>query len=563
VTLCFSKIIELPEQRSKRSFFLQNLLFGWPKRLNIPKILEKCSQRLENLPMRDDDFKQLSDDQLWAQLASAENEEKIDILLELSDRSSKQGDQIRAASFAEQAAMEAESCMSKTVVEKARYRQGLALYRADRNQEAIDAFQLGVSQFEEPNRRIELSRNQWGIAAALYDLDEFPDAARWAQRATESALSEEYFSMAGLTKFLEAKALYMNDQEEEALKACEEARSYRRIEEQLDEVASIDAYMASIYSYLGNYTEAANLLRNCLVLAEATSSNSIQYYSYRLGNALIDLGEYREARGFLETARVLYQGVEDHSSAADCFFSLSLTYRGEENLDEALKLTRSAASLWDALGNNAAYMKGLQRIAILLFSKGLYMESIEVNRRIMSICKDSENESDIDRYGWALLRVADCYQAQNFWELALAELENTNLFALERKHAGKNWYYSLKAKSLFALDRHEEALGVAETALSGIDNDEVNSQIAHLYEIKARVSLEQNRHDKERHLAHAIALLLAFGETEKARELSEYFKPDFSPQKSDNILTDEPVDDLRMDRSKSAPLPGFGFAPSS
>jgi len=140
-------------------------------------------------------------------------------------------------------------------------------------------------------------------------------------------------------------------------------------------------------------------------------------------------------------------------------------------------------------------------------------------------------------------------------------LESSSLFGKDSTHTGNVWYYSLKSKALFALDRHEEALGVAETALAGVRNDEVNFHIAHLYEIKARVSMEQDRSDKERHLAHAIALLLAFGETDKARELSEYFKPDFSPQKPDNILVEENAESAKDEHARTAELPGFGFTP--
>jgi tetratricopeptide (TPR) repeat protein len=510
---------------------------------------------------------QYSDDQLWALLAEAENEARVDILFEFVERNAGRGDNAQAASFAEQAATEAEKCMGSSTVENARYRQGLAFWRANRYEEAMSAFQAGIEKYQEPDMKIELSKNQWGVASCLYYMEQYEDSAKWAKISTDSALAEEAYSMAGLNKFLEAKSLYLNDQEQEALKACEEARSYRRREKELDEVADIDAYMATIYSYLGNHAEAVSLLRNCLVLAEATSSKSIKYFSYRLGNALIDLEEYQEARTHLEVARDLYKEVEDHASLADCFFSLSLTYRGDSDLNAALEvqtaleLVRSATSLWDALGNDNSYIKGLQKISILLFTQENYHQSIEINKRIMDFCEGSDKPSHIDSYGWALLRAADCYQALGQNQVSLEMLEASPLFGKNSTHSGNVWFYSLKGKALFALDRHEESLGVAETALAGVRNDEVNYHIAHLYEIKARVSMEQDRPDKERHLAHSIALLLAFGETDKARELSEYFKPDFSPQKPDNILVEENAESAKDEHARTAELPGFGFTP--
>ena len=510
--------------------------------------------------MDTNNLQQYPDNQLWAGLNEAENEEKVEILLELCDRRLQASDHAQAASLAEQAANEAEKCMSNTTVENARYRQGLAFWRANRYDEAIAAFQLGVDRYTEPDEKIELSKNQWGIASSLLGKKEYDEAAKWAHTSTESALSESAYSIAGLNKFVEAKALYLGDREVEALAACEEARSYRRVEQELDQVANIDAYMAQIHTFLHNYSEAANLLRNCLVLAEATSSMDIKYFSYRLGNALIDLYEYEEARQHLDRARDLYQLADEHASLADCFYSLSLTYRGDDSLDTALELTRSATSLWDALGQDSSYIKGLTRTAILLFSKQEYFESIAVNQRIIDFINSFDEPETNENLGWALLRMIDCYQEIQNYEYSLELLEGTALFNADSQHSAKRWFYSLKAKALYVLGTHEEALGVAESALSQISNDEVDVNTAYLYEVKARVSLEQNRPDKERHLAHAIALLLAFGKSAKATELSEYFKPDFSPPKSDNILTDENTNEMGS-RQIDYP-PGFGFTAS-
>ena len=68
----------------------------------------------------------------------------------------------------------------------------------------------------------------------------------------------------------------------------------------------------------------------------------------------------------------------------------------------------------------------------------------------------------------------------------------------------------------------------AEAALAETEDADVNSNTAYLYEIKARASLQRELPDRERHLAHAIALHLAVGEDDIARELADYFRPSFS-----------------------------------
>jgi tetratricopeptide (TPR) repeat protein len=508
--------------------------------------------------MDTDDLGNYSSEQIWAHLAESENEEKVDLLIELYHRSYRDSDYAQAASLAEQAAVEAAKCKSNLRVENAYYKQGIALSQAERYEEAIAAYTAGINCYQEPDSKVELSKNQWGVAAALYDSRKFEEAVDWAHKSADSAASEEAFSIAGLSKFLEGRALYMADNEEAAIAACEEARNFRRGQQELSEVAEIDAFLGEIYSYLGNYSESVNLLRNCLVIADATSSGKVPYYCFKLGNALIDQGELLEAREHLERARVLYSEREDHAWVADCCYSISRTYRGPEGLDDALNLTRTAASLWDAIGYNRAYLSALQRIAILLYSKEEYYSSIENNRRIMEITKDfTEHSENADAYGWALLRMVDCYRVLDEDQTSLDFMDSTDLFGPESTHGANLWFYSLKARALFSLNRHEEALGVADTGLSLTGNDDVSDWTASLYAVKAEVSMEQNRPDKERHLAHAIALLLAFDRPIQASKLSEYFKPDFSPKKQDNILTDETTDSSRGEER-----PGFGFTVS-
>ena len=508
--------------------------------------------------MDTENLDQHSNSQLWAMLNEAENEDKYDLLIELHERLYKDEDYIQASTLAEQAATVAATCMKNGIVENAKYRQGLALWKADQYEDAISVFQSGVDIYEEPDSKSELAKNQWGIASCHYYLRRYDEAAKWANIATNSSLAEEDFGLAGFNKFLEAQALFFDEKDEQALAACEEARSYRRQVQQLSQVAEIDAYMARIHSYLGNHEKSVDLLRNCLVLAEATAEN-IHYYSYRLGNALIDAGEFEEARNHLERARKGYEAAEDHDSLADCYYAICRTFgNNEDEIDIAIDNTRSAISLWDALGNDKSYQKGLERLAILLFTKGDIAAAIEINSRLIQFVDQPSNLYEAEILGWALLRLADCYRVIDDLNSALDLLESNDIFGNTSSHPGNNWFYSLKARILYALDRHEEAMGVADTALSRTSDKDVSSHTAYLYEIKARVSLEQDRPDKERHLAHAIALHLAFGETHLARDLSSYFKPNFAPIEVDAILSD--LEDAKTEPGSLSSVSRFGFA---
>ena len=261
----------------------------------------------------------------------------------------------------------------------------------------------------------------------------------------------------------------------------------------------------------------------------------------RLGIILIDQEKFDEARSHLEIARSLYHEEDNLEMLADCDMWISRTYVGYSHVEEALKCARSATSLWDALGQGANYIRGLERQSILLYTAKRYIDAAEMNDRIISEIGESDDASFINMKGYAQLRKADDFVPLFMWDSVLETLNSTNQFGQTSTHSGNLWFYALKARALYALNRHEEAMGIADSGLALTQDSSVNINTAYLYEIKARVSLEQNRPDKERHLAHAISLHLAFGEDDQARELSEYFKPNFTPQSKtgDVILTNE------------------------
>ena len=495
---------------------------------------------IRRLKVDTNNLEKVPENQIWSMLNEAELEQKVDLLVELLDRHEKRDQNIEAASFAEQASLEAESCMSTTTIENLRYRQGLNLWRANQLDDAVMAFLAGVEKYSEPDAKIELSKNLWGLADSHLKLSNYDESIYYSQLCVDAALADSAFEIAGLGKFVQGKALYLADREEEAIEACLAARNYKRQEANTAAVYDIDDYIATIYRYLGEYKKAEDLLRNCLTLAEATSRNQ-SYANYRLGIVLMDLGQHEEARGHLEIARNFYHEEDDLGSLADCDMALSRTYLGQDHVETALKFTRSATSLWDALGNESGYLRGLERQSILLFTAEQFADAVAMNERVISTIDSSSSDDFLIAKGWAQLRKADDFVALEDWENVLNALIETDQFGLNSSHEGNLWYYSLRSRALYHLGKHEEAMGIADSGLALTNDSQVDRSTAYLYEIKARVSLEQNRPDKERHLAHAIALHLAFGDVDKAREMSEYFKPDFSIQdtKGDSIRGNE------------------------
>ena len=92
--------------------------------------------------------------------------------------------------------------------------------------------------------------------------------------------------------------------------------------------------------------------------------------------------------------------------------------------------------------------------------------------------------------------------------------------------ASRRWAFELAARALRDTVHLEDAARIAGLALELTDEDEISYRTAEMYEIRARWLLDSGSGQGRQELAQAIAIHLAFGSTERARELSKYFMPE-------------------------------------
>lgn len=482
------------------------------------------------------EFEELTDYELWERLPQAGPSERVDVLLTLATRSFDQHEFARAAELAGQAATEAKAAEVSTLAEECHYLEGRARVQAGDRDAALVAFQAGVDAYAAPNPSPGLARNYWGLADSLYHSSRFIDAASAAQRSVEAATADEDLQLAGLSALLQARALFYGDREEDALDHCASARGYYQSVPAPFGVNDCDDFAARVLLYLGRTDEAVEVLAGCLRLVRSIGEEPlVAYQTHRLGAALIQAGDYARALGLLDDAEGAYQRLENLSALADCKVSIGRCLEWLDRVDDAVDAMQSASALWDALGEELEYLRAQAHVARLHYAQGLMRDAIRVNQRIVDASQGSDHP-DIQAQGaWALLRLADDYLELESWDSVLATLDQDTYWTPDREAAGRLWMASMRARALFALGRPEEALGVADSALAATEDADVNGNTAFLYEIKARVCLAQMRPDRERILAHAIALHLAVGSNDIARELAEYFRPSFSHASSDGF----------------------------
>jgi hypothetical protein len=106
---------------------------------------------------------------------------------------------------------------------------------------------------------------------------------------------------------------------------------------------------------------------------------------------------------------------------------------------------------------------------------------------------------------------------------------------------------ALRARALLALGRRTQAARAAEDGLRLAADAELVAERAELYEARGLARLAPNKGPRtgaaDRDLAHAVALYLAAGLTDKARELSRHFLPTVGTALHRSGLLEQPSPD--------------------
>jgi tetratricopeptide (TPR) repeat protein len=474
---------------------------------------------------------EFSDGKLWNALTETENLEKCFVLRELSSRAHRRRDYPDAISLAIQAATLAEEIDDHRLSAASRIDQGSANYHADDKAEAVAAYKLGLEQFRILGDQLEMADTLCRIADAEFELKNYEECLAQATTAHEFGLAEDNWWFIAYSAYYQGKANYHLDREETALANLETSREYFRKRSDLEKVAMVDDFAATVHSYLGNHEIALSLLRSCVHIAEATQDSEDDPYALRrLGDALIRVRRYEEALDYLERAQDQFRIRNHHRTYAFIARDIAdnLAYLGR--VPDSLSKFEQAQSLLDSLGEDHAVRYCKMRRSQLLHDQNDFQIAERLARQVFVDVVANENFNDHSYIYWVGLHLADnLLELERFQDLLdlTSELDDSRAEPSPRNLV---WKKTLRARALYALDKDVEALGEAESALSLTTDESLNATTAYLYEIRAYVELSSGKKSGERDLAHAIAIHLAAGADNEARELADYFMPKLNPE---------------------------------
>ena len=325
---------------------------------------------------------------------------------------------------------------------------------------------------------------------------------------------------------MQAQALYFLDREQESLDACRLARDYFRHSNRPDRVAAVDDFTIAVQLFLGDRDEALSLARGCLVLAQMSSSKVDDAYArLRLAEVLQARHDADEALEQADLAMADYRTRDDLIGVARCFQVKADVLFDADVPEASLRAYADARVLFEATGRDIDVLRCDARSAMIKHWLGSYAQAAELNRRCV---QGYEVMAMYDAMRWSIVRLMDNLQQDGQTQECL-EVAEGSLSAwapdVGADVASHREFCGLYALALEQAGRVQEATDVADRVIADTPAREASLGTAYCYEVRGRARLDEDEGAAGQDFSHAIALHLARGKVDRARELSAYFLP--------------------------------------
>jgi len=225
---------------------------------------------------------------------------------------------------------------------------GIAFWRMDRNDEALDAFRRAESTSKSPATRAIVMTNIGLLERNEGRLEQAEASMREAVRLAEEAESPRL--QAGARNSL-ASVLMRRDQSDEALVQLGIARELFYESGDLRGYAAVLSRAARIHSARSERDEAESLLRLALGIYEQLSAGvNVADAQFRLARIHRVRGEFELARSLASSALERAQSLNDDSLLIDCYQALATLALADQRYDQARTYGREALRLAEQTG---------------------------------------------------------------------------------------------------------------------------------------------------------------------------------------------------------------------
>jgi tetratricopeptide (TPR) repeat protein len=472
-----------------------------------------------------------SDEELWGRTTSEDPLRKGMALQELAQRYCDRKDWERCLSAA--AAARETFNANENFFEEARaaYFEGFALYRADREEEALPAFSRAVELYRTYAGEVELADALHFQGMCFLYLDRLDEMIAPMSSAIALYEGNKRHGQAGFSCLELGQAFGRLQRQAEALEVFE--RCLENFQKAGDVIGSGRAHdrIAAALIDLARMDEATDHLRQALQIFEYTEN---EYWwtkaQYRLGWTLVIQGEYAEALPLLEAASRWYKKNEDYVHAADADGYIAEAYRNTGREADARRIYRTVQAVYEAAGQKESASTIEMAMASSLADAGETYEAIHIFRRMLKrkhVKKDKYLERQVSRR-----------LASQLVQIGGPEASREGLMLLLESSTG-DWgdnvperaaHLAATAEAFLNLEHFDDAEKKARAVLEIGAESTYRQWTAASYKVLSDVAekRDKNRDLAEDFLSRAIALYLANGDDAKARELSQRLLPDAS-----------------------------------
>ena len=496
------------------------------------------------LAMDDDDLApdEATDDELWELLDDATGVDRARILHELGGRAFSSQEFEQSVALAESAAVQARESGDELLTARSLFGQAAGLRRLGRTKELISVAMEAADLLRANGDPAEIAECHGIVASAFSDLGDDTTALEHWSSAARLFESEEQPIEAGRMWMSLGEALGRLGRHGDALETFDRARGLFRGSDEPGAVPWADDRAAAALIDLGRLDEALERLRAALNVREAQRDvPRIAYAHYRLGWTLRLVGQFEEALSNLSVAAELFDDLDELEGRARCDLEAANALTSLGQFEEAEELYRRTRAVFDALGHDAQVVLSDANRAVLLARTGRTQEAADLNSKLVELAKAGDlawllgditnhlarNLIDLDRPADALIVLAQD-SATDPSDPVEAGSEDELVTAASVQAA------ALRARALLATGRRAQAARIADDGLrlaTGSDgNAGLVSERAELHEMRGLARLSSRNATRvaaaERDLSHAVALYLAAGLADRARELSTRFLPE-------------------------------------
>lgn len=484
--------------------------------------------------MTNDDFE--TDAQLWSRATSDNSFERGDALAQLAHRAyhRKQYDEAANAAASARDAFsagdfpreEAHSC----------YLQGQALYKMQRNDEALTVFERAVELYRTTSNEVDLADALEYVAWCLERLDRRSEAEEPYRSAVALFAGSDHEARAGLCSLGLGEVLGGDSRQSEALEVFREALSYFQKAADIVGAARAHDRIAAALIDLGGIVEAIEHLREALRILEfARNTYRLTWAQYRLGWTLVTRGEYDEAIPLLKEASKTFRENDDFVLAARANRQLAHALKEQGYLADAQKMYETVRSVFLAAGETEEAILVDTDVAIMLSENGDVDGAISIYRRLLSRVDVQESIYHLRSISTLLAKQLIKIQHPESAGEALRLMLDVSLDEIGENVQERAKVLTTTAQAFLALNHYDEAERKARAVLDLGDHSGIRYEWAGAYAVLSEVARERNHQDDaDDLLSKSIALYLADGAVARASELSKFLLPDdVKPSPSD------------------------------